>query len=167
MTSGRTDPAVYFDDVVPGESYTTATRTISQADIVAFAELTGDMTAIHLDEEFCRNGPFGRPIAHGIMGAALMSGLKSKLRMYEKSSIAALGWERLRYSKPLFAGDTVHARVTFGPKRLSATNPQRGIVQEEVELVNQRGEIVSSGLFSIMLRRNRDCEPVASAEISK
>lgn len=160
MHDALPDTAVYFDDVVPGAVYRTSERTISQADIAAFAELTGDRTPIHLDEEFCRNGPFGRPIAHGIMGAALMSGLKSQLHLYDVSSIAALGWDSLRYQKPLLAGDTVHARATYLEKRLSASNPLRGIVREQVELVNQHGEIVSDGVFAIMLRRDRGAEPI-------
>jgi acyl dehydratase len=138
--------------VVVGASYRTGSRTITRSDIAAFAELTGDRTPIHLDEEFCRSGPFGKPIAHGIFGAALMSGLKSQLHLYDVSSIAALGWADLRYKTPLLADATVFVEATYAAKRISRSNPGRGVVTEHVRLLTDDLTTISEGMFSIMLR---------------
>lgn len=150
---------IYFDDVEIGSTYRTGERTVSFQDIKAFGELTGDLAPLHVDEAYSRTGPFGRPVAHGAFGAALMNGLKAQLHMYDKTSIAALGWNRLRYIAPIFVGDTVHAEVKYMAKRLSRSNPGRGIVTEAVRLVNQAGLTVSEGEFSIMLLKHSDSQP--------
>lgn len=152
--SAHYGPGVYFDDVEIGTTYRTAKRTISFEDIRKFGELTGDMTPLHVDEEYSRNGPFGRPVAHGAFGAALINGLKAQQHLYDRTSIAALGWDRLRYVAPIFVGDTIHAEVKYLAKRLSRSNPDRGIVTEEVRLLNQKGAVVTQGEFSIMLLKN-------------
>lgn len=155
------ETAVFYEDVEIGATYVTGRRTISQDEIRRFGELTGDMTPIHMDEDFCRNGPFGRPIAHGAFGMSLMSGLKSQLHLYDISSVAALGWKELRYRAPLLAGDTVHAEARYASKRLTRSDPTRGVVSEHVRLINQHGTLLTEGEFSIMLRTR--AEPRSSS----
>ena len=143
---------VYFEDAVIGFEFRSPSRTVSHADILQFAELTGDRTALHTDPDVARRGPFGRPIAHGVFGVSLMVGLKSQLKLYEKTSIAALGWDKVRYHRPIFAGDTLRVSVKYLAKRISETDPGRGILTECVTLLNQDDETVTTGEHAIMLR---------------
>ena len=132
-------PEFYYDDVEVGAELTTASHVIAYEDILAFADITLDKHPLHTDEEFCRTTRFGRPIAHGLYGLALMEGLKSK--MYERTSIASLGWDKIRFEAPLFPGDVVFVKVIFTNKR-DSSKPGRGIVREEVLLINQSGGVV-------------------------
>ena len=134
---------LYFEDVVVGASLTTATHELSLADIRTFAAITRDRHPLHTDEAFCRTTAYGRPIAHGLYGLSLMEGLKAELGLYDHTSIGSLGWDKVRFAAPLFPGDRVHVRLRFASKRLSR-NPARGVVVEEVELVNQCDQVVTS-----------------------
>lgn len=142
----------YLEDIVIGVETETAGRTISQADIDRFSEVTGDYHPIHSDEEFCRNTPHGRPIAHGLFGLAVMEGLTMELKLYERS-IGSLGWDKVRFIKPLFPGDTVRAVQKFIDRRQSS-KPDRGVVRELVRLVNQKGEVVTEGEHASLFLRN-------------
>src|SRR4051794_25201066 len=66
-----------FDDLTPGDEWESPARTVTEADVVAFAGLSGDYNPIHVDHEAARAGAFGRPIAHGLFGLAIVSGLGS------------------------------------------------------------------------------------------
>ena len=70
---------LYLEDVSVGDAFTTVARTITEADIVSFAYLSGDFNPLHMDHEWARRGPFGRPIAHGMLSLAVSSGLPSRL----------------------------------------------------------------------------------------
>ena len=146
---------LYYEDVVVGASVETARHTVTAADIMKFAEVTRDRHPLHTDAEYCRNTPFGRPIAHGLYGLALMEGLKTELRLFEHTSIASLGWDAVRFVAPVFADDTVHVRMTFEDKRTSR-KPDRGVVTESVDLINQRGETVTQARHVTLLMRRDD-----------
>lgn len=148
--SGKSWRNLYYDDVVVGEEVETAAHTVTYKDILKFADVTLDHHPLHTDEEFCRKGPFGRPIAHGLFGLSLMEGLKTRLDLYLHTSIASLGWDRVRFMKPIFPDDAVHVRVKFTNKRESK-KPDRGVVTEEVTLVNQKGETVTSAQHVTLL----------------
>src|SRR5262245_60641018 len=75
----RVDELLYLEDLKPGGTFTSSARTVTEADIVSFAGLSGDFHPIHVDHEFARSGPFGRPIAHGLLPLVIASGLRSLL----------------------------------------------------------------------------------------
>lgn len=133
---------LFFEDIEIGTTVTTATHDVTLADIRGFAEITRDRHPLHTDEDFCRTMVYGRPVAHGLYGLSLMEGLKAELGLYDHTSIGSLGWDKVRFAGPLFPGDRVHARMRFASKRLSR-NPRRGVVVEEVELVNQHNDVVT------------------------
>jgi acyl dehydratase len=146
---------LYYEDVVVGEEVETPAHTMTYADILAFADVTRDHHPLHTDPEFCKSTPFGRPIAHGLYGLALMEGLKSEMRLYEHTSVASLGWDQVRFKKPIFPDDTVHVKVRFTDKRESR-KPDRGVVTEQVELVNQDGEVVTEAVHATLLLRRQE-----------
>lgn len=145
---------LYYEDVVVGSEIDTASHTVTTRDVLTFAEVTRDRHPLHTDEDFCRTTEFGRPIAHGLYGLSLMEGLKSELKLYEHTSIASLGWDKVRFRGPVFPGDTVHVRMRFIDKR-GSRRPDRGVVTEMVHLVNQRGEVVTEAEHATLLWRRQ------------
>jgi len=146
---------IYFDDVVVGAKFTTDSHAITAADIARFCDLTRDHHPLHTDADYAGSRGFGGVIAHGLYGLALMEGLKTELKLYQNSSIASLGWDRVRFLRPVIAGDVVRVRFEFTEKRTSS-RPGRGIVIETLRLLNQQGECVIEAQHSALLACRSD-----------
>jgi acyl dehydratase len=151
---------LYYEDVEIGGELTTPSHVVTQEGILKFADVTLDHHPLHTDEEYCKTTKFGRTIAHGLFGLSLMEGLKSKIKMYEHTSIASLGWDKIRFKAPVFPGDEVHVKVVFTHKRESS-KPGRGVVTEQVLLINQDGDVVTEAEH-VTLLITRDSEEAAS-----
>jgi acyl dehydratase len=141
---------LYYEDVVVGDEVYTDSHTVTMDGILAFADVTRDHHPLHTDEDYCKKTPFGRPIAHGLMGLSLIEGLKSELKLYENTSVASLGWDKVRFRSPIFAGDTVHVRVVFDSKRESKSGPH-GIAVEKIQMINQNGDVVIDAEHATLL----------------
>jgi acyl dehydratase len=133
---------LYYEDVKVGDELTTPRHVVTMEGILKFADVTLDHHPLHTDEAYCKTTKFGRPIAHGLFGLSLMEGLKATIKMYEHTSIASLGWNNVRFKAPVFAGDEVYVKVVFTSKRPSS-KPGKGIVTEQVLLINQHGDVVT------------------------
>ena len=142
---------VWYDQVEVGAAFDTHAHTVTRDDILKFAEVTRDRHPLHTDDAYCRGTEFGGIIAHGLFGLSLMEGLKAETKLYETTSVASLGWDKVRFLRPLFPGDTVHVRVEFLSKRESR-KPGRGVVVEGVKLVNQRGADVITAEHATLLK---------------
>lgn len=142
--------ALYYEDFEVGQSWLSPRRTITEADIVMFAALTGDYNPVHTDEEYARNSPFGGRILHGPAGFAIATGLEFRLGIKEGTAVAFLGmsWD---FKGPVKIGDTVRVTQTVRSKRLTKKSDV-GIVFFDVALVNQRGEGVQQGEWKVMFR---------------
>jgi len=143
---------LYYEDIEVGRELFSAEHEITLEDVRAFGRLTRDEHPLHTDEDYCAATPFGRIIAHGLYGLALIEGLKTELRLYENTSIASLGWEQVRFRAPLFPGDRVRVRCVFQSKR-ETRNPERGIVVEQLQLLNQDDAVVIDAEHAAMLKR--------------
>ena len=119
------------------------TKTITERDIEAFAEVTGDRNPVHLDEEFAKTTRFGRRIAHGMLTASLISSVLANQLPGEGS--VYLG-QTLQFVVPVFPGDEITARVTVIEVR-----ENRPIVELETICVNQRGETVIRGEAKVLV----------------
>ena len=139
-----------FEDVSVGDGCRTAAHTITDAGIAAFAETTLDHHPLHTDDDFARLMGFSRRIAHGLYGLSLMEGLKSQLKLFERTSIASLGWDQVRFRRPILSGDTVHVRMVFLSKRLSS-KPGRGVVVEQVVLERVDGATLIEAQHATLL----------------
>lgn len=157
MSEAGTAPInLHFEDIELGARFETETHIVTAADIAAFADVTRDHHPLHLDKAYAISRGFPTVIAHGLFGLSLMEGLKSKLKLYDETSIASLGWDNVRFERPAIEGDQLHVRFRFVEKR-PTRNPARGIVVEELELINQRGEIVTQARHtSLILTRPPD-----------
>ena len=129
----------HFEDYVLGESRTTFGRTITETDFVVHAGHTGDFFPHHMDAEAMKASQWGQRIAHGTMTFAIGIGLTAT----EINPLAfTYGYERLRFPKPVFIGDTIRTTLTTAALDHEAKRPTHGRVTEQVRVTNQRGETV-------------------------
>lgn len=143
-----------YEDIELGTEFESETHIVTPADIAAFADVTCDHHPLHLDAAYAKSRGFPTVIAHGLYGLSLMEGLKSKLKLYEETSVASLGWDEVRFKAPVIAGDRLRVRFRFVEKRPTKT-PERGVVIEALDLLNQRDEVVTQARHaSLILTRS-------------
>jgi acyl dehydratase len=140
----------YWDDVQVGEAFETPGRTVTEADIVMFSGLTGDYSALHIDEEAARASIYGGRIAHGLLGLALMQGLETWVPT-GIASMGSLGWT-VEFRAPIHAGDTIHARFEVVAKR-ETRKLDRGILFVDAQLIDQKGRLLQEGQHRRMVAR--------------
>ena len=128
----------FFEDYSIGSSRETMGRTITETDIVLHAGQTGDFYPHHMDAEWCKTQDFKQRMAHGTLIFSVAVGMTAGAINPEAFSY---GYDRLRFIKPVFIGDTIHVRVSITEKR-EHKKPGYGIVCERVEVFNQRNETV-------------------------
>ncbi|MFB3816054.1 MAG: MaoC family dehydratase [Candidatus Methylomirabilales bacterium] len=145
----------YYEDMQVGEEYESPARTITEADIVSFAALSGDWSPVHCDEEYCKGTPYQTRIAHGLLGLAVSEGLKFRIPEFAGARYMASLYWNYKFTGPIRMGDTIRVRVRIQSKR-ETKKPDRGIVVEYVTMLNQRGEVVQEGEHGLMVwRRER------------
>ena len=150
----RTAPCgKYFEDFVVGEEMVSAARTVGQGTIDLFAGITGDFSEVHTDGELMKHTEFGERIGHGILALGIMQGLMWQTLYTAGTVIATVAWDKLKFSAPLRAGDTVRAHWTIRTKRPSRSRPETGLIVEDCRLLNQRKETVLTGEHVLMMRR--------------
>jgi 3-hydroxybutyryl-CoA dehydratase len=138
-----------FEDLVVGEEWESPRRTVTQGDVVLFAGLSGDFNPIHVDHSAADRSPFGRPVAHGLLGLAIASGLMSQApRVDTLAFLAILEW---RFHRPILFGDTIH-----GVSRVESLEPskngRRGVVTWYRRILNQEGHLVQEGRTQTLVR---------------
>ena len=131
----------YLDDLSVGESWTGEPFTITEAEIIAFAQQF-DPQPMHVDKAAAEAGRFGGLIASGWMTASVMMRLLVDHVISPVSSMGSPGIDELRWHKPVRPGDRLRVRLTLLDKRRSATRPDRGLIQVQQEALNQDGEVV-------------------------
>jgi len=140
----------YFEDYRLGTSRETLGRTITETDIVLHAGQTGDFYPHHMDAEWCKTQDFGQRIAHGTLifsvGIGMTAGDINPLAF-------SYGYDRLRFIKPVFIGDTIKARVTIKEQRDYPKRPDHGLVVEAVEIMNQHGQTVLACEHLLVVQR--------------
>jgi acyl dehydratase len=145
-------PGKTWDELAVGQEVWTGGRTVTEADVLAFAGLTGDYNPLHVDQEFARTGPFGARVPHGPLIHDMYLGLLDRVGLVAGTALAFLEL-RWKFLVPVMPGDTVHARVVIRDKR-GSRKPDRGVVTFAVTLFNQRGEAVQEGEHVLLLARN-------------
>ncbi|MFQ5460121.1 MAG: MaoC/PaaZ C-terminal domain-containing protein [Anaerolineae bacterium] len=140
----------YFEEFDPGYHVVSPSRTITEADVCAFAGLSGDYNPLHTDAEFARATPFGTRIAHGMLGLSVATGLAARLGIIDGTAIAflGLGW---KFKKPILLGDTIHAVMSVTGKK-ALPRMGGGVVTFDVRVVNHRDDVVQRGQWNILVR---------------
>lgn len=144
---------LYLDEFKVGETYESQGRTITETDVVMFACMTGDMHINHTNEDAMRASQYGKRIAHGLLGIACAHGFLHSLNLIADTAIAFLEIVSWKFHKPVFFGDTIRLRLAVHDVIPSKSKPDRGIVKFSMEIVNQDGDVVQSGVKSIMMKR--------------
>lgn len=133
------EQTVYFEDYRIGSSRMTSGRTITETDFVVHAGHTGDFFPHHMDAEFMKTTPFGQRIAHGTLVFSIGVGLTASV----VNPVAfSYGYDRLRFIKPVFIGDTIRTRTTISAREDDPKRPDSGRVVERCEVINQHGDVV-------------------------
>ena len=138
---------MFFDDLHVGDRWVSPSRTVTETDVISFACLSGDFDPLHTDHEYAKKTPFGRPIAHGLLGAAFVAGLSLNSPRVKTEALVSI--KHLRFLKPIFFGDTVH--VVNEIMELQALGKNRGVVIWRRRLINQRGEITQEGILETLV----------------
>jgi acyl dehydratase len=139
----------WFEDLGPGDFFDTGRLMVTEAHIVAFAGLSGDLFDIHMDDEFAREQGFPRRIAHGLLGLSLADGLKNRAAA-RIMAVASLGWN-WKFKEPIFAGDRIGVHVRVAGKRLSSKG--QPLLTLHFSVTNQDGEEVQAGETTLLARR--------------
>ncbi len=140
---------LYFEDIEIGAVMETRGRTITEADIVQFAGLTGDYNPMHTDAEYMKSSAFGQRIAHGMLTLSYAVGQAYQLGFMERTVIAFRGLE-MKFSLPVFIGDTLHVELVVREKT-EARRMGGGWVVLDVKIINQAGKTVQSGNWTVLL----------------
>ena len=140
---------LYFEEFELGTTLRTRGRTITEADLVQFAALTGDFNSMHTDTEYSRDSFMGRRVAHGMLGISYALGQAYQLGILERTVLGFRG-VNIKFSSPIYIGDTIHAEL-----KVTETKPARrlngGIVILDIRIVKQDGSVAQRGSVSLLM----------------
>ena len=142
---------LHWNDFEPGRIFYSASRTITEADVVAFAGLSGDFNPLHTDETFAQKTPIRTRIAHGMLSMAVATGLANQMGIFEGTTIALMQ-QTIRYTGMVRFGDTIRIEMTVTDRKESR-NPKRGVVTYKVEIKNQDDDVVVDSEWVLMMAR--------------
>ena len=153
-----------YADLHVGMSFRSPGRTITDADLVAFAGLTGDYSELHTSDVYARASPFGRRIAHGMLGLAYAHGLMwPRTGELRETAIAFLGITDWKFTGPIFVGDTMFVNYRIAELRDSKSKPTQAIAIFDVEVVTHDDRVVQRGRKALLVSK----VPLTAVEASK
>ena len=143
-----------YDDLHVGMAFRSPGRTITDADLVAFAGLTGDYSELHTSDVYAKSSQFGRKVAHGMLGLAYAHGLMwARTGELRETAIAFLGIGDWRFVGPIFVGDTIFVDYRIAELRDSKSKPTQAVATFDVEVVNQNGDVVQRGQKALLVSK--------------
>lgn len=146
---------MYFEELDLGLKITTKGRTITEADVVNFAGLSGDFNPLHVNSAFAAGTEFGQRIAHGALVLSIATGLTYQAGFMEDTVMAFLNLE-WKYSAPTFLGDTVYCVVEVTELKLMR-RLGGGKVTLDVKVLNQDDKVIQKGEWTVLVR-SREAE---------
>jgi len=132
--------SLYFEEFEIGDSWETAGRTLTEADLVNFAGISGDHYWFHMDAEKAADGPFGERVAHGALIFSIMTGQAIRLGILDETLIAYSGTEKMEFLAPTMIGDTIHTIREVSDKE--RRDDEKGVVEFTDKVFNQDDELV-------------------------
>jgi len=153
-----------YADLRVGMSFRSPGRTITDADLVAFAGLTGDYSELHTSDVYARASQFGRRVAHGMLGLAYAHGLMwPRTGELRDTAIAFLGITDWKFTGPIFVGDTIFVNYRIAELRDSNSKPTQAIAIFDVEVVTHDDRVVQRGRKALLVSK----VPLTAVEASK
>jgi acyl dehydratase len=141
---------LYFEDFEIGQTVVTAGRTVTEADIVTFAGLSGDFNQIHTDAAYSANYDFGQRIAHGLLVQSIATGLAVRTGVIE-GTVLAFRELSAKFSLPTFIGDTVHVVIEITAKK-ALRRLGGGNVTMKYSVINQDDKVVQRGDWIMLVK---------------
>ena len=141
----------YFEDFKLGQHFRSRGRTITEAHLVAFAGLSGDFIELHTNEEYARQSIFGTRIAPGALVFSIATGLAAQMELINDTVVAFYGIDKLRFTKPVFIGDTVRVEKRVAEKKEKGEG--RGLVTFDSSVINQKEETVLVFRDKLLVKR--------------
>jgi acyl dehydratase len=143
-----------YADLHVGMAFRSPGRTITDADLVGFAGLTGDFSELHTSDVYAKRSQFGRRVAHGLLGLAYAHGLMwPRTGELRETAIAFLGISDWKFIGPIFVGDTIFVSYQISELRDSKSRPTQAIAIFDVSVVNQNDKIVQRGRKALLLSK--------------
>lgn len=142
---------MYFEEFVVGQRLATPGRTVTEADIQAFAGLSGDFNSIHTDAVYAETSPFRARVAHGLLGLAIVSGLAVRTGILEGTVLAFRELAEWKFSRPVYIGDTIHAELTVADAR-AMPRLGGGSLTLAIDVLNQHGDSVMKGRWVVLVQ---------------
>ncbi len=141
---------MWFEEFEVGQQIITSARTITEGDIVSFAGLSGDYNQIHTDAEFATKTPYGKRLAHGLLGLSIVSGLAMRTGVLEGTVIAFREITNWKFTSPVFIGDTIHAELNIiETKAIPRLNG--GSIVLEITVKNQNNDVTMKGTWTAIV----------------
>ncbi|MGQ9824794.1 MAG: MaoC family dehydratase [Desulfotomaculales bacterium] len=140
----------YFDELEIGTAFRSRCRTVTETDLVLFSAFSGDWYPLHTDKEYASRTPFGQRIAHGMLVLSVASGL---IPIAPGVVVAFYGMEKVRFTAPVFIGDTIHVETEVLEKK--EKGPDMGVATIRQDVVNQRGEKVCTAVLKVLLNKKK------------
>ncbi|WP_455391857.1 MaoC/PaaZ C-terminal domain-containing protein [[Eubacterium] cellulosolvens] len=141
----------YFEDFDVGDVIETPRRTVTEADVAAFAGISGDFNPLHTDEEFMKGTPFGGRIAHGLLSVSIGTGLINQMGVFEGTNLALLNMN-IKFTGIVKFGDTIHLELKTKEKK-ETSKPGKGIITYDANVKNQKDETVVEMEWILMMKR--------------
>jgi acyl dehydratase len=143
---------LYFEDVEVGFRFETPRRTVTEADLAAFAGVSGDFNPLHTDAVFAADSIYGERIAHGALVLSITTGLRQRVGLFDGTLMGLLEIRRWRFAAPVLIGDTIRVVCEITELRETST-PDRGIMVQKIEVIKQDETVPAGGEFVMLLRR--------------
>lgn len=140
---------LYFEEFEVGAKLRTRGRTITEADLVQFAALTGDYNPMHTDAEYSREAFMGQRVAHGMLTISYAVGQAYQLGILERTVLGFRGLE-MKFSSPVYIGDTIHAELTVAEAK-AARRLGGGLVTLDIRILKQDGAVAQKGSLSLLM----------------
>ena len=140
----------FFSEFEVGQDFVSGGRTVTEADVVAFAGLSGDYNPLHIDKSFAEKTPFGQRIAHGMLSVSISTGLGQTLGIFEGTTMALMG-QTFEYKRPVFFGDTIRLKLTVVNTKASSKGG-KGVVTFQSDILNQDDVPVITGSWTVLFR---------------
>jgi acyl dehydratase len=143
-----------YEDLFVGMRFRSPGRTITDADLVGFAGLTGDYSELHTSDVYAQSSQFGRKVAHGMLGLAYAHGLMwARTGELRETAIAFLGIDAWKFVGPVFVGDTIFVDYEIAELRDSRSRPTQAIATFDVRVVKQDGSLVQQGRKALLVSK--------------
>jgi len=143
-----------YEDLFVGMQFRSPGRTVTDADLVGFAGLTGDFSELHTSDIYAKSSQFGRRVAHGMLGLAYAHGLMwARTGELRETAIAFLGISDWRFLGPIYVGDTIFVNYTLAELRDSKSRPTQAIASFDVELIKQDGTVAQRGRKALLVSK--------------